>query len=90
MNPIDHVCGYSCNMTASDSNAILPVRIGTVIAIIATVIIGFIGPIFPSDVASGSPDILVWWFGVGLFASVSGLVGLFFLHRRSIRLGLRA
>ncbi len=79
-------------MAASDSNAILPVRIGTAIAIIATVILGFIGPIFPSDVAQassqGSQVTEVWWFGVGLVASVSGILGLLFLHRRARRLGL--
>jgi len=80
-------------MAASDSNAILPVRIGTAIAIIATVILGFIGPILPSDVLQGSTQgssgINVWWFGVGLVASVTGIVGLLFLHRRASRLGLR-
>ena len=83
-------------MAASDSNAILPVRIGTAIAIIATVILGFIGPILPSDVTQtssqgslGSPGTDVWWFGVGLVASISGILGLLFLHRRASRLGLR-
>jgi hypothetical protein len=99
MIPIQRACGYSCGMAASDSNAILPVRIGTAIAIIATVILGFIGPILPSDVTQalsqgspgspGSPSIDVWWFGVGLVASISGILGLVFLHRRASRLGLR-
>ena len=79
-------------MAASDSNAILPVRMGTAIAIIATVILGFTEPIFPSDVtlgsSQGSPGTDVWWFGVALVASVSGIIGLFFLHRRAKRLGL--
>ena len=93
MIPNQRACGYSCGMAASDSNAILPVRIGTTIAIIATVILGFIGPILPSDVtqnsSQGSPGTDVWWFGVGLVASISGILGLLFLHRRASRLGLR-
>ena len=96
MIPIHRACGYSCGMAASDSNAILPVRIGTAIAIIATVILGFIGPILPSDVTQtssqgslGSPGTDVWWFGVGLVASISGILGLLFLHRRASSLGLR-
>jgi len=89
---IQRACGYSCRMAASDSNAILPVRIGTAIAIIATVILGFIGPLLPGEVtqssSQGSFGIDVWWFGVGLVASISGIVGLLFLHRRASRLGL--
>lgn len=75
-------------MAASDSNAILPVRIGTAIAIIATVIIGFIEPVFPQDVTQGASGTNVWWFGVGLVASLSGIFGLLFLHRRAARLKL--
>lgn len=75
-------------MAASDSNAILPVRIGTAIAIIATTIIAFIEPIFPADMTGSSSSTTVWWFGVGLIASVSGVVGLLFLQRRNRRLGL--
>ncbi len=71
-------------MADSDSNAIAPVRMGTAIAILATVITGFIGPISPSDLGSGE----VWWFGAGLFASLSGVVGLVFLHRRARKLGI--
>ncbi len=71
-------------MAASDTNAILPVRIGTGLGILATVIAGFIGPISPSSLVSGE----VWWFGVGFFASVSGVIGLMFLHRRARRLGI--
>ena len=96
--PIHLAGGYSYPMAASDSNAILPIRIGTAVAIIATVILGFIGPIFPGDLAQGSlagaqagaPGIEVWWFGVGLVASISGILGLIFLHRRAGRLGLKS
>lgn len=92
MIPIHRACGYSCHMSASDSNAILPVRIGTAVAIVATVILGFIGPIFASDVtqgsSSGAPGPDVWWFGVGLVASITGILGLLFLHRRARRLEL--
>ena len=68
----------------SDSNAILPVRIGTAIAILATVVAGFVGSLTPSS-AGGSP---VWWFGAGIIASASGLLGLVFLHRRARKLNL--
>ena len=66
-------------MTASDSNAILPVRIGTGLAIVAMVIAGVIGPISPSELTNGE----VWWFGAALIASVSGGLGLLFLQRRA-------
>ena len=66
-------------MTASDSNAILPVRIGTGLAIVAMVIAGVIGPISPSELTNGE----VWWFGTALIASVSGGLGLLFLQRRA-------
>jgi hypothetical protein len=74
-------------MAASDSNAILPVRIGTAIAIIATTVIAFIEPIFPTEVTGNSTGTAVWWFGVGLIASVSGVLGLVFLRHRARRLG---
>jgi Na+/melibiose symporter-like transporter len=60
----------------NDESAILPVRIGTTIAIIATIVLGFTQPLLPSE-SEG-----VWWFGVGVIASVSGIIGLFFLHWR--------
>jgi hypothetical protein len=66
-------------MAASDSNAILPVRIGTGLAILATVIAGVIGPISPSELINGE----VWWFGAAMVASVSGGLGLLFLQRRA-------
>jgi hypothetical protein len=75
-------------MAASDFNAILPVRIGTVIAIISTAVIAFIEPISPAGIAGSSSGITVWWFGVGLIASVTGVLGLAFLHRRNRRIGL--
>jgi hypothetical protein len=75
-------------MAASDSNAILPVRIGTALAIIATTVVAFIEPIFPTDVTGSSTGASVWWFGVGLIASASGVVGLLFLQRRTRRIGL--
>jgi hypothetical protein len=88
MIPIRPICRYSFRMAASDSNAILPVRIGTVIAIISTAVIAFIEPISPAGITGSSSGITVWWFGVGLIASVSGILGLIFLERRSRRLGL--
>ena len=66
-------------MAASDSNAILPVRIGTGLAILATVIAGVIGPISPSELTNSE----VWWFGAALIASISGGLGLLFLQRRA-------
>ena len=69
-------------MAASDSNAILPVRIGTGLAILATVIAGVVGPISPSELISGE----VWWFGAAMVASVSGGLGLLFLQRRALRI----
>ena len=66
-------------MAASDLNAILPVRIGTGLAIVATVIAGVTGPISPSELTNGE----VWWFGAALIASVSGGLGLLFLQRRA-------
>ena len=60
----------------NDESAILPVRIGTAIAIISTIVLGFTQPLLPSD-SDG-----VWWCGVGLIASLSGVIGLFFLHWR--------
>lgn len=71
-------------MAASDSNAILPVRIGTGLAILATVIAGFIGPISPGELTNSD----VWWFGAGLIASASGGLTLLFLRRRADRLGI--
>jgi len=90
VNPIERDCGYPCRMAASDSNAILPVQVGTAIAILATVItglIGFMGPILPGDLADSSSGVQVWWFGVGLFASLSGVLGLVFLKRRARKTG---
>jgi hypothetical protein len=75
-------------MAASDSNAILPVRVGTAIAIVATVVAGFIGPISPSDLGSNVSGVNVWWFGAGLFASLSGIIGSVFLQRRGRKLGI--
>jgi hypothetical protein len=49
----------------NDETAILPVQIGTGIAIVVTGI---------------------WWFGVGLIASLSGIFGLVFLHWRAGRI----
>ncbi|MDE1046627.1 MAG: hypothetical protein OR995_04165 [Candidatus Nanopelagicales bacterium] len=66
-------------MAASDSNAILPVRIGTGLAILATVIAGVIGPMSPNELINGE----VWWFGAAMVASVSGGLGLLFLQRRA-------
>ena len=66
-------------MAASDSNAILPVRIGTGLAIVAMVIAGVIGPISPSELTNSE----VWWFGAALIASISGGLGLLFLQRRA-------
>ncbi|MGB4324926.1 MAG: hypothetical protein WBJ33_06670 [Candidatus Nanopelagicales bacterium] len=73
---------------SNDATAILPVRIGTAIALICTVIIGFTAvlnstPLGP-DQARDSGQ--VWWFGVGLFASLSGILGLVFLHWRARKL----
>lgn len=75
-------------MAASDSNAILPVRIGTVIAIVSTVVIAFFEPISPAEITGSSSSPTVWWFGVGLIASVTGVLGLLFLHNRARRLEL--
>lgn len=85
MKPIGRAGGYPCHMAASDSNAILPVQIGTAIAIVATVITGFMGPVSPNELAGGSSVTQVWWFGAGLFASLSGVIGIVFLHRRARR-----
>lgn len=63
----------------NDESAILPVRIGTAVAIIATLAAALTQPISPSDVDG------VWWFGAGLVASISGVLGLVFLHRRAQR-----
>ena len=88
MIPIEPVGRYSFHMAASDSNAILPVRIGTVIAIISTTVVAFIEPISPAAITENSSGITVWWFGVGMIASVTGVLGLAFLHRRNRRIGL--
>ncbi|MCF8531234.1 MAG: hypothetical protein K9G69_08100 [Candidatus Nanopelagicales bacterium] len=63
----------------NDESAILPVRIGTAVAIIATLVAALTQPISPADVDG------VWWFGAGLVASISGVLGLVFLHRRAQR-----
>gem|GEM_PF-296473 len=76
-------CVYPYRMAASDSNAILPVRIGTAIAILATAIAGFTGPISPGELVGGSTGPQVWWFGAGICASLMGIVGLVFLRRRA-------
>lgn len=74
----------------SDSTAILPVRIGTGIALIALLYCAITQPISPnevsevSEVSEGTGGI--WWFGVALIASISGVIGLFFLQWRKNRM----
>lgn len=65
---------------SNDETAILPVRIGTAIAIVATIGLALTQPLLPSEVTG------VWWFGVGLIASASGVIGLVFLHWRAGRI----
>jgi hypothetical protein len=57
-------------------------------AIISTTVIAFVAPISPAGLTGSSSGITVWWFGVGLIASVTGVLGLAFLHRRNRRIGL--
>ena len=64
----------------SDSTAILPVRVGTGIAVVSLIYCSVTQPISPSD-AEG-----VWWFGVALIASISGVLGLVFLEWRKNRM----
>jgi hypothetical protein len=65
---------------SNDDTAILPVRIGTAIAIAFTIYTAFTQPISPTA-ATG-----VWWFGVSLIASISGVLGLIFLQWRKNRI----
>jgi hypothetical protein len=65
---------------SNDATAILPVRIGTAIAIIFTLVNVFTNPLNPNQAFNSGE---VWWFGVGLFASLSGILGLVFLHWRA-------
>lgn len=64
----------------NDSTAILPVRIGTGIAIVSLIYCALTQPISPSEVDG------VWWFGAALIASISGVLGLFFLQWRKKRM----
>jgi hypothetical protein len=65
---------------SNDDTAILPVRVGTVIAIALTIFTAFTQPISPSGVDG------VWWFGAALIASLSGVLGLVFLQWRKKRI----
>jgi hypothetical protein len=64
----------------NDETAILPARIGTGIAIVITIVLAFTQPLLPTDLSG------IWWFGVGLIASLSGIFGLVFLHWRAGRI----
>lgn len=79
----DHVTNAPSEIN-NDSTAILPVRIGTVIAGALLIYCAFTQPIAPSDVDG------VWWFGAALVASISGVLGLFFLQWREKRMQRRS
>jgi hypothetical protein len=67
---------------SSDTTALPAVLIGTVLWLIALVIVGIREPLAP-------PENGVWWWGVTLVGTASGVIGLPFLVRRRARLTAR-
>lgn len=85
--PANHVSNDEpVNHMSQDESGFLPVAIGTVIAIVATIVLGFTQPLAPGDVNVSEDPTGIWWFGVGLIASVSGIIGTIFLYWRAQRL----
>jgi len=73
----------SCAMRpSSDTTALPAVAIGTLLWLTALVVVGIREPLAP-------PDDGVWWWGVTLVGTASGLIGLPFLVRRRARLAAR-
>jgi len=67
---------------SSDTTALPAVAIGTLLWLTALVVIGIREPLAP-------PENGVWWWGVTLVGTASGLIGLPFLVRRRARLTAR-
>lgn len=67
---------------SSDTTALPAVLIGTLVWLTALVVVGIREPLAP-------PEDGVWWWGVTLVGTASGLIGLPFLVRRRARLAAR-
>lgn len=69
----------SSQMSASDQTAIPAVLVGTAAWLVALVVVGL-------SIGATVPEEGVWWWGVCLVGSASGLIGLVFLRWRRARL----